>query len=213
MRRPRFIADQARNAKGPLGWLVASIMARETQAQNDRAIEALGVADGESVLDIGCGPGRSLSELAMRTPKSCVTGADPSGLMTEIATKRNQALVGRGRVRIVIAGAEALPFADNTFDKALCVHVLYFWSDLRVSFREIARVLKPGGKFALLFRSTRDQAAVKAFPADIYSFRDVADVRDALLAEGFQVAEHDPADKGDSDRPVPHLLLATRTTR
>jgi ubiquinone/menaquinone biosynthesis C-methylase UbiE len=188
-------------------------MAHETLAQNDRAIEALGVVDGDNVLDIGCGPGRSLSELATRTPKGRVVGSDPSQLMTEIASRRNQALVGKGRVQIVIAGAEALPFADNTFDKALCVHVLYFWSDLRASFREIARVLRPGGKFALLFRSTRDHAAVNAFPAEVYSFRDVADVRDALLAEGFQVAEHGPVDDGDSDGPAPHLLLAARTAR
>ena len=43
MRRPRFIAEQARNARGPLGRLVAFVMARETWAQNRRAIQALDV--------------------------------------------------------------------------------------------------------------------------------------------------------------------------
>ena len=43
MRRPRFVAEQARNAQGPLGRLVAFIMARETRGVNQRVIEALGI--------------------------------------------------------------------------------------------------------------------------------------------------------------------------
>ena len=43
MRRPRFIAEQARNAQGLLGRLVAFIMARETRGVNQRVIEALGI--------------------------------------------------------------------------------------------------------------------------------------------------------------------------
>jgi cyclopropane fatty-acyl-phospholipid synthase-like methyltransferase len=57
MRRPVFIAKQARDAKGVLGRIIASRMAHETWAQNRRAIDALGVGRGDHVLDIGCGPG------------------------------------------------------------------------------------------------------------------------------------------------------------
>jgi ubiquinone/menaquinone biosynthesis C-methylase UbiE len=45
---------------------------------------------------------------------------------------------------------ESLPFTDDFFDKVLCVHVLYFWKDLDVSLREIARVLKSSGRVGLL---------------------------------------------------------------
>jgi ubiquinone/menaquinone biosynthesis C-methylase UbiE len=216
MRRPRFIAEQARNARGPLGRLIASIMVRETRVENERAIAALEVSDGDHVLDIGCGPGRSLSELAIRTPRGRVVGADPSELMVEIATRRNRPAVKASRVEVVIAGAEALPFPDSTFDKALSVHVLYFWSDLSASFKEIARVLKPGGRLALLFRSVQHQAAVKAFPADVYRFRDMAEVRKALLAEGFEISDEDSAESSAETENAahrPHLLLATRIAR
>ncbi|NJM36345.1 MAG: methyltransferase domain-containing protein [Rhodomicrobium sp.] len=88
MRRPRFIAEQARHAKGALGRLIAFIMARETRAENIRAIEALAVTPRDHVLDIGSGPGRSIAELAARTPDGRVVGVDPSELMVEIAARR-----------------------------------------------------------------------------------------------------------------------------
>lgn len=210
MRRPRFIAEQARHARGPIGRLVASIMASETRAHNERAIAALDVADGDHVIDVGCGPGRGLAALAARTRCGTVVGADPSELMAEIATGRNRDLVRKKRAKVLIAGADSLPFPDKTFDKALCVHVLYFWKDLRANFKEIGRILKPGGRLALLFRSTLDQAAVSAFPPEVYHFRDLTVVRAALEAEGFAVTERDSPPDKTARHPAPHLLIATR---
>lgn len=127
MRRPRFIAEQARHARGPLGRLIAFIMARETWRENQRAIDALEVRETDHVIDIGCGHGRSLGALAARAASGRVVDVDPSDLMTEIVVTRNKALVKAGRVKVIVASAADLPFAVDTFDKALCVHVIYFW--------------------------------------------------------------------------------------
>lgn len=206
MRRPRFVAEQARHAKGPLGRLIAFIMARETWAENLRAIDALGIQPSDHILDIGCGHGRSLRPLAASAPRGLVTGADPSDLMVEIAVERTRALVKAGRVQVVIATASDLPFPDAAFDKALCVHVIYFWNDLHTSFREIARVLKPGAKLALVFRSAHHAAAVRAFPPEIYRFPALSDVETALAQAGFAVVP--PAEPDAELRP--HLLVAIR---
>lgn len=208
MRRPRFIAEQARHAKGLLGRLIAFIMARETLAENKRAIAALDVEGGDQVIDIGCGHGRSLGLLAAAATRGRVVGADPSDLMGEIAVDRNRALVKNGRIKVVVATAADLPFSDAAFDKALCVHVLYFWKDLRTSFREIARVLKPGAKLALVFRSTDHAAAVRSFPPDIYRFPAVADVEAALAEAGFTTAAAQTPMHAHEARP--HLLIAIR---
>lgn len=192
MRRPSIIAEQARNARGLLGRLIAFIMARRTWAENLRAIEALGILDGDHVLDIGCGHGRSLAALAARTPSGRVAGADPSELMVEIAVARNHDLIKRKRVDVAIAGVEALPFEDARFDRALCVHVVYFWKDLDAGLREIARVLKPGARLALILRTSADAAAVSRFPADVYCFRPLDEVLAALRAAGLdpEVVDH-----------------------
>lgn len=204
MRRPQFIAEQARNARGLLGRLIAFIMARETWRQNLRAMDTLCIAPGNHVLDVGCGHGRSLPELAARAPQGHVVGVDPSELMVEIAKQRNQSLIQAARVDVVLSGVESLPFPNDSFDKAQCVHVLYFWKDIDTSLREIARVLKPGGRLGLLFRTNADPKAIASFPPEIYRFPALADISAALDRAGMDVRI-----VGDGANE-PALVLATK---
>jgi ubiquinone/menaquinone biosynthesis C-methylase UbiE len=204
MRRPHFIAEHARNARGLLGRLIAFIMARETWRENLRAMDALGIEQGDHVLDVGCGHGRSLAELAARAPQGHVVGLDSSDLMVEIAAQRNRPLIEAARVDVVLSSGESLPFPDDVFHKAQCVHVLYFWKDIETSLREIARVLKPGGRLGLLFRTNADLKAIASFPPEIYCFPALADVSAALERSGMDVHI---ADDGANE---PALVLATK---
>ena len=204
MRRPHFIAKHARNAQGLLGRVVAFIMARETWSQNLRVMDALGIDCSDHILDLGCGHGRSLAELATRASIGHVVGADPSELMVEIASQRNRPLIETARVEVILATVESLPFADDFFDKVLCVHVLYFWNDLDLSLREIARVLKSGGRLGLLFRTKADPAAVASFPPEIYRFPALVAATAALEKAGLDV--HAASDCANE----PVLLLATK---
>lgn len=179
MRRPNFIAEQARNARGPVGRIIAFIMARETWTQNQRAMAALDVRNGENVLDIGCGHGRSLGALSKMTPDGLVVGVDPSDLMGRIARDRIKDLIRAGRADVSVAPVERLPFVDASFDKALCVHVLYFWPELQPALGEISRVLKRGGRLALLFRTDASPAAA-SFPPEVYRFRSLEEVVSAM---------------------------------
>src|SRR5262249_47297318 len=133
-----------------------------------------------------------------------VAGADPSELMVEIAARRNRSLIEAARVDVVLARVESLPFPDNTFDKVLCVHVLYFWKDIEASLHQIARVLKPGGRLGLLFRTKADLAAVASFPPEIYRLPALAEVIAALERAGLDV-------QAASDRArEPVLLIAEK---
>lgn len=105
---------------------------------------ALAAGPGDDVLDVGCGPGYLCAELADDVGTSgSVTGVDTSPQMLELATRRCSKT---GRVQFRGAGAEVLPFEDESFDALACVQVLEYVTDVAACLREFRRVLRPGGR-------------------------------------------------------------------
>jgi SAM-dependent methyltransferase len=101
-----------------------------------------GVKPGMRVLDVGCGTGALTGALAERLGPANVSGADPSEPFAQACRAR---LPG---VEVVVAAAEALPFADAEFDAVLSQLVVNFMSDPLAGVREMARVARPGGLVA-----------------------------------------------------------------
>ena len=96
-----------------------------------------------TVLDCGMGPGRLLVKLDAHGWS--VAGVDASAEMVERARARLPALADR----LVQASVERLPFADETFDAAVCTGVLEYVADVPGALAEVARVLRPGGRFVV----------------------------------------------------------------
>jgi SAM-dependent methyltransferase len=101
-----------------------------------------GVEPGMQALDVGCGPGALAAALADRLGAPNVTGADPSEPFVEACRAR---LPG---VEVVVAGAEALPFADDSFDAVLSQLVVNFMRDAETGVREMRRVARRDGVVA-----------------------------------------------------------------
>ena len=203
MRRPRFIARQGGRPSGLLGRLIGRIMAVETEAANRAAIDSLELRDDDRVLDFGCGPGRSLVELARRVPKGRVTGVDHSEEMVRTARHLAERRGAREGIAVEHVCSETLPFADDHFDKAMSVHTIYFLPDMRATLTEIGRTMRPGGVLALVFRPVSDPATAN-FPSDVYRFDTISEVVSALRSAGFEPESSGP-------RPLaggPVLLLS-----
>ena len=96
MAKPELIARQSRRPSGWLGEIVARVMALETRPANRIALEQLAVRPGETVLEVGCGHGRTLARLA-KTPRAWLAGIDPSEVMVRLARKRMRPWVDAGR--------------------------------------------------------------------------------------------------------------------
>jgi ubiquinone/menaquinone biosynthesis C-methylase UbiE len=101
-----------------------------------------GVAAGQRVLDVGCGPGALTAELVARLGAGAVAAVDPSEPFVAAAAARHPG------IELHRASAERLPFPDDGFDAALAQLVVHFMDEPVAGLAEMARVTRPGGVVA-----------------------------------------------------------------
>jgi SAM-dependent methyltransferase len=124
----------------------------------DALIRFAGVGPGMRALDVGCGPGALAAALAERLGPANVSAADPSEPFAAACGAR---LPG---AEVVVASAEALPFAGGAFDAALSQLVVNFMRDPEAGVREMARVTRPGGIVAAcVWDYTGEMTLLRAF--------------------------------------------------
>jgi SAM-dependent methyltransferase len=111
--------------------------------QRQEALGRLALQPGEAVIDIGSGPGFLCEAMAQAVgPKGRVLGLDVSAQLIELARRRNT----RAWLDYCVGDAMALDVPDGSFDVAVSMQVLESVSDADRAMREMARVLKPGGR-------------------------------------------------------------------
>ncbi len=120
----------------------------------------LGLGEGDTVLDVACGPGNFTRQFARAVgPEGLAVGIDASPTMLE---RGGQELRREDPGNIVLTRGDAnrLPFRDSSFDGACCFAALHLFADPFGALDEIRRVLVPGGRIALL-TSVRRELTVK----------------------------------------------------
>jgi SAM-dependent methyltransferase len=111
--------------------------------------ERAGIRAGQSVLDIGCGPGYTTFDLAgVVTSKGRVVAIDESALFVE-ELKRRQKLLAETTIDARVGDVQRLELAPGSFDAAYQRWVLCFVRDPEAVVRGVAHALKPGGAFAI----------------------------------------------------------------
>jgi SAM-dependent methyltransferase len=145
----------------PQGWagaLALTAMALKNGTQNKAALDALAPRRGDSVIEIGCGPGMGVRAALKRVGRQgFVAGIDRSPTAVHFAHHLAHRAVLAGRAAILCSGAERLPFRDDMFDKAFAVNSFQFWREPAKALREIARVLAPEGRLAIAQRASRHE--------------------------------------------------------
>lgn len=126
--------------------------ALKNYAQKDAAsryllVDAIKNSKIERVLDVGCGAGQELLPFLEKTSAFCV-GIDVAKELGQIGKEFFSQANGKNRVAFVRSLGERLPFADASFDVALCRVALPYMNN-RQAISEVARVLKPNGIFLL----------------------------------------------------------------
>lgn len=136
---------QCRKPSGRFGKFVGRTMNIGHNRIRHWGLSHISIEPDANILDIGCGGGKAIHELAMSTPNGKVYGIDYSEDMVQLSKKVNRALIKRGLVEIRYGTVSSLPFADSMFDLATAFEAYYFWPNLIGDLKEIKRVLKPGG--------------------------------------------------------------------
>ncbi|MFB7595890.1 methyltransferase domain-containing protein [Streptomyces sp. NPDC056160] len=112
-----------------------------------RMLDALDVRPGQTVVDLGCGPGTDLDALAeAATSTGTVIGVDHDRAAVDAARERT---AGRGTVAVHLGDLHGLPLADRTADRARTDRVLQHVADPALVLRETHRVLRPGGRLVM----------------------------------------------------------------
>ncbi len=165
-------------------------------AATEALIDQLDLSSASQVLDIGSGIGGPARFVAASSGAT-VTGIDLTQSYVDIATSLSARTGMSGRTRFLQGSALAMPFGDDSFDAAIILHVGMNIPDKAGLMREAARVLRPGGVFAV-YDVMRLKPGELTYPLPWASSADFSfvatpdDYRAAATAAGFEVTAERP---------------------
>jgi ubiquinone/menaquinone biosynthesis C-methylase UbiE len=116
----------------------------------DWGLSHISIETHDTILDVGCGGGRTVSKLAAIATEGKVCGLDYSKESVAVASRINREWIKMGRVEIREGTVSQLPFPDAVFDLVTAVETHFWWPDLSAGMREVLRVLKPGGTLIII---------------------------------------------------------------
>jgi SAM-dependent methyltransferase len=175
---------QLRNPSGAAGSIVGWLMAWINDEPNRLTIDALDPRPGETVLELGFGPGWGLRTIAARGAR--VYGVDQSARMLVQARRMNEVAISRGRMVLVRGPFSPLPWIDEMFHKVLLVNVVYFFDADGRDISEVYRVLRAGARL-VIYVTSRETMEKWPFagPATHRTF-DARDLANLLENAGFR---------------------------
>ena len=181
-----------RQARKPTWWpgrLFLWLMNIRHSGVTDWGLEQTHLEKHFTILDVGCGGGRTIHKLATIASEGKIYGIDYSAASVAAARSTNARWIEAGRVEIQRGSVSHLPYADDAFDVVIAVETHYYWPDLAADMREIRRVLKRGGRLVIIaetYRGKRFDAlyrpAMRLLGATYLS---VSEHRDMLVVTGF----------------------------
>jgi len=145
-----YLLLQARKPTRWVGRFFVRAMNQSHSSMTDWGFTRLVIENHFTILDVGCGGGRTVEKLAAMATDGVVFGIDYAEGSVAASRAHNGKLIKEGRVAIEKTSVSQLPFPDNKFDLVTAVETQYYWPNLVGDMREILRVLKPDGKLIVI---------------------------------------------------------------
>jgi ubiquinone/menaquinone biosynthesis C-methylase UbiE len=161
----------------------------------DWGLKQVRIQKNHTILDVGCGGGRTVSKLAAIATEGKVYGIDYSEESVAASKRTNSRWIDIGRVEIRHGSVSRLPFAGDMFDLVTAVETHFWWPNLPSDLREILRVLKPGSRLIIIAEVYKGAATRVARMAEKYAARtgivllSVGEHRELLADAGYSDIE------------------------
>ena len=165
-RPPR--TTQCQKPTGWLGRLVLWNMNSRHSKVTDWGLSQVSIKKPYTILDVGCGGGRTIGKLADIATQGKVYGIDYSPESVAVAKKTNRQWIEMGRAEVREGSVSQLPFSANHFDLVTAVETHFWWPDLPADLREVLRVLRPGGSLAVIAETYKGASTKTAKLAEKY---------------------------------------------
>jgi ubiquinone/menaquinone biosynthesis C-methylase UbiE len=137
--------DQCMKPHGEEGIETIKNMNENHREISEFAFECISVGENDRILDIGCGGGVNIEKF-LKLTKNNVDGLDYSEVSVAESIKRNGS---SGRCEVFHANVCDMPIDDETYDLITAFETIYFWPEIGETFKEVSRVIKPGGQFMI----------------------------------------------------------------
>ena len=186
--------ENTRKPEGFGGKLMVAMMNVGHSAVARWGLQFLNAAPDAKVLDCGCGGGANIKRLLKKCPRGVVKGIDYSPVSVEKSRKVNEAAIAEGRCAVLQGSVAdmmgqarekadrlhlknvtfrqgdvgALPYADDTFDIVLSLNGFHAFPDKEAAYREVFRVLRPGGTFCGCFYVKGERKRTDWFVRHVY---------------------------------------------
>lgn len=180
------------------------------------AIDALSPQTGESILDVGCGAGQSLLQLAERVG-SCgkITGVDISPALLEVARRR---AIGRAQINLIECDAQRLALPEHSFDCVFSRFGVMAFQYPVAAFANFRRMLKPLGRLAFVCWRSLNENELDLLPLQAagleerldptpFSFADSDHIQTTLNTAGFRQIKLQAQDEMVSSGDIESMLM------
>jgi ubiquinone/menaquinone biosynthesis C-methylase UbiE len=164
----------ANQGSKPSGWLGRFNLWRMNSSHSkltDWGLRHISIGTHDTILDVGCGGGRTAAKLANIAKQGKVYGIDYSEESVAASKKYVTQYITLGRVEILNGSVSQLPFPNNMFDLVTAVETHFWWSNLPGDIREVFRVLKPGGTLIFIAEIYKGASTTAAKFAEKYASR------------------------------------------